>query len=152
MAGSIRLLKNSTGLWLLQESRRQWQRDGHEYSWGELLALAADATPFRSLVDPDDRAFLNAPDMPAAIRSYCRRTGQPEPESIGATVRCCLESMALASRAVIDSLETLLERRLEDDSHRRRRQPERHALPVHCGMPAAGLWSAARWRPPRWAT
>ena len=113
VAGDIRLLKNSTGLWLLQESRRQWQRDGHDYSWDELLDLAGKAPAFRSLVDPDDRAFLNPPDMPAAIRAYCRRTGQPEPESVGAVVRCCLESMALASRAVIDSLETLLERRLE---------------------------------------
>lgn len=112
VAGDIRLLKNSTGLWLLQESRRQWQRDGRDFSWDELLALAGDAAPFRSLVDPDDRAFLNPPDMPAAIRSYCRRSGQPEPDSVGAVVRCCLESMALASWAVIDSLETLLERRL----------------------------------------
>ena len=112
VAGDIRLLKNSTGLWLLQESRRKWQRDGRDFSWDELLALAGDVAPFRSLVAPDDRAFLNPPDMPAAIRSYCRRSGQAEPESIGAVVRCCLESMALASRAVIDSLETLLERRL----------------------------------------
>lgn len=113
VAGDIRLLKNSTGLWLLQESRRQWQRDGHDYSWDELLRLAGEATPFGSLVDPDDREFLNPPDMPAAIRSYCRRTGQPEPDSVGAVARCCMESMALASRAVVDSLETLLERRLE---------------------------------------
>ncbi|MCB0232016.1 MAG: rhamnulokinase [Anaerolineae bacterium] len=113
VAGDIRLLKNSTGLWLLQECRRQWQREGHDYSWDELLRLAGEATPFRSLVDPDHRDFLNPPDMPAAIRSYCRRSGQPEPDSAGATARCCMESMALASRAVIDSLETLLERRLE---------------------------------------
>ena len=51
--------------------------------------------------------------MPAAIRSYCRRSGQPEPDSVGATVRCCMESMALASRAVIELVELLLERRLE---------------------------------------
>ena len=113
VAGDIRLLKNSTGLWLLQECRRQWQREGHDYSWDELLRLAGEATPFRSLVDPDHRDFLNPPDMPAAIRSYCRRSGQPEPDSVGAVARCCMESMALASRAVIDSLETLLERRLE---------------------------------------
>ena len=113
VAGDIRLLKNSTGLWLLQECRRQWQRDGHDYSWDDLLRLAGDATAFRSLVDPDRRDFLNPPDMPAAIRSCCRRTSQPEPDSIGAVVRCCLESMALASRAVINSLETLLERRPE---------------------------------------
>lgn len=113
VAGDIRLLKNSTGLWLLQECRRQWQRDGRDYSWDELLALAGQATPFRSLVDPDDRAFLNPLDMPAAIHACCRRTGQPEPAGVGALARCCLESMALAARAVIDSLESLLERRLE---------------------------------------
>ncbi|HIQ06368.1 MAG TPA: rhamnulokinase [Anaerolineae bacterium] len=112
VANTIRLLKNITGLWLLQESRRQWQREGHDYSWDELLALAEQAEPFRSLVDPDASDFLNPGDMPAAIRAYCRRTGQPEPTSVGAVVRCCLESLALKYRWVLDALETLVGRRL----------------------------------------
>lgn len=108
VSGDIRLLKNVTGLWLLQESRRQWQREGHDYSWGELMALAAQAAPFRSLIDPDARDFASPGDMPAAIRAYCRRSGQPEPDSVGAVVRCCLESLALKARWVIEALESLV--------------------------------------------
>jgi rhamnulokinase len=113
VSGDIRLLKNVTGLWLLQESRRQWQREGRDYSWQELLALAAQAQPFRSLIDPDVRDFLSPGDMPAAVRAYCRRTGQPQPDSVGAVVRCCLESLALKARWVIEALESLLGHPLE---------------------------------------
>ena len=111
VANTIRLLKNVTGLWLLQESRRQWQREGHDLSWDQLLARVAEARPFRSLLDPDAPDFMAPSDMPATIRAYCRRVGQPVPDSVGAVVRCCLESMALKSRWVIDSAATLAGRR-----------------------------------------
>jgi rhamnulokinase len=113
VGGTIRLLKNVAGLWLLQESRRQWQREGHDHDWDRLLALAEQAEPFRSLIDPDATDFLSPGDMPAAIRAACRRTGQPEPESVGAVVRCCLESLALKYRWVLDALEAVTGRRLE---------------------------------------
>ncbi|GIV75916.1 MAG: carbohydrate kinase [Litorilinea sp.] len=113
VAGTIRLLKNIAGLWLLQECRRQWQREGREYSWEELLALAEQAPPFRSLVDPDAPDFLNPDNMVEAIRRYCRRSGQPVPEDVGSVVRCCLESLALRYRWVLDALEQLTGRRLE---------------------------------------
>lgn len=111
--GTIRFLKNVGGLWLLQECQRQWQRDGHAFTWSELVALAERATPLRSFVDPDAPDFLNPADMPAAIRAFCRRTSQPEPNEIGALVRCCLESLALKYTWVIASLETLTERRID---------------------------------------
>jgi rhamnulokinase len=107
IANTIRLLKNVAGLWLLQESRHQWQREGRDYSWDEMLAEAAQAAPFRSLIDPDAPDFMAPGNMPAAIRACCRRTGQPEPDSVGAVVRCCLESLALKSRRVIDSVGVL---------------------------------------------
>lgn len=112
VADTIRLLKNVAGLWLLQECQRQWQRTDQRYSWEELQALAAQAPPFRSLVDPDDPAFLNPPDMPAAIRAYCRATHQPEPATPGAIVRCCLESLALKYRWVLGGLERVTGRRI----------------------------------------
>jgi rhamnulokinase len=105
VAGTIRLLKNVGGLWLVQESQRQWQREGTTYDWETLLALAEQAAPFASLIDPDAAEFLHAGDMPARIRDYCARTGQPVPESVGAIVRCCLESLALRYRWVIEALE-----------------------------------------------
>ncbi|MDA2931028.1 FGGY-family carbohydrate kinase, partial [Acidobacteria bacterium AH-259-O06] len=107
VANLILLLRNITGLWLLQESRRKWQQKGQGYSWDDLLTLAEETEPFRSLVDPDSEDFLNPEDMPAAIRSYCQRTGQPEPESVGAFIRCCLESLALKYRWVLEALETV---------------------------------------------
>ncbi len=107
VAGTIRLLKNVTGLWLLQECQRHWQREGHSYSWPELVAEAEAAPPLRSLVDPDAPDFLAPPDMPAALRAFCQRSGQPEPTSVGEIVRCCLDSLALKQRGVIESLETL---------------------------------------------
>ena len=113
VGGTVRLLKNVAGLWLLQESRRHWQREGLEYGWDDLLELASQAEPFRSFVDPGAETFLSPGDMPAAIREVCRRTGQPEPESVGEVVRCCLESLALKYRSVLDGLEALLERRLD---------------------------------------
>lgn len=110
--GSIRFLKNVGGLWLLQECQRQWEQQGQHYSWPELVALAAQAQPLASLVDPDAPDFLNPGDMILAIRAYCRRTAQPEPDSVGALVRCCLESLALKYHWVVSALEELTGRRI----------------------------------------
>lgn len=108
VAGTIRLLKNITGLWLLQEVRRQWERKGHRYSWAELNAEAEQAEPFKCLVNPDASDFFEPSDMVDTVRAFCRRTGQPEPESVGEVVRCCLESLTLRYRWVVNALEELL--------------------------------------------
>jgi rhamnulokinase len=100
------------GLWLLQECKRRWEMDGKDYSWTELLTLAEQAEPFRSLIDPDREAFLNPEDMPAAIRRFCRETGQPAPEDVGQVVRCCLDSLALRYRWVLEALEALTGQRV----------------------------------------
>jgi rhamnulokinase len=113
VADTIRLLRNVTGMWLLQESRRQWAREGHKFSWEQLLSLAGQAGAFRSLIDPDAAPFRKPWDMPSAIRTYCRNSGQPEPATVGEVVRCCLESIALRYRQVLDALESLTHRRLE---------------------------------------
>ncbi len=110
---TIRLLKNIGGLWLLQEARRQWARQGESYSWDDLSALAEAAAPFRSIIDPDAPDFLAPGNMVDAITDYCKRTGQPAPESVGEVVRCCLESLALRYRWVLAALEELVGHRLE---------------------------------------
>ena len=107
VAGTYRLLRNVTGLWLLHESRRTWASEGHDLGFDELVGLGAEAPPFGSLVDPNADAFLEPGDMPARIRAYCRQTGQPEPESIGAIVRCILESLALKHAATVAVLGTV---------------------------------------------
>jgi rhamnulokinase len=112
VAGTIRLLKNVAGLWLLQASQHAWQRAGTTLGWEQILAEAAAAPPLHSLIDPDDPALHNPDDMPAAIREFCRRTEQPQPQSIGAVARCCLESLALRYRWVIQALERLTGKRI----------------------------------------
>ena len=103
--GRISFLKNLIGLWLIQESRRQWMREGREYSYGELEQLAAAAPAQRSFIRPDDPAFLPSGDMPLRIRAACERTGQPVPETIGEVVRCIDESLALSYRAALTEIE-----------------------------------------------
>ncbi len=110
---TIRLLKNIMGLWLVQECRRVWERDGKSYTYEELMRLAESARPFVSLVDPDDASFILPPSMPAAIAEFCHTTGQPAPAEPGAVVRCALESLALRYRWVLERLEELTGRRLE---------------------------------------
>ncbi|WP_322822032.1 rhamnulokinase family protein [Chloroflexus sp.] len=105
--GTIRLLKNVSGLWLLQECQRCWQADGLNLSWDEIIAQAAAAPAGRSYIDPDAPEFLAVGDMPARIRDYCRRNGQPVPETVGEIARCCLDSLALRYREVIDALADL---------------------------------------------
>ena len=105
---TIRLLKNITGLWLLQESRRQLEREGRTITWPQMLAEAESAPPFRSVVNPDAADFFEPSDMIDTIRAFCRRTRQPEPQTVGEVVRCCLESLALRYRWVVNALEDLL--------------------------------------------
>lgn len=111
--GTTRFLKNIMGLWLVQECRRAWERAGNPHSYEELMNRADKATPFASLVDPNDSSFILPPNMPAALAEFCRRTGQRAPDSIGATVRCALESLALCYRWVLERLEALTGQRAE---------------------------------------
>ncbi len=108
VANTIRFLKNVMGLWLVQECQRVWQEEGQHYNWIELVTLAEQSPPFKSLIDPDAPDFLNPTNMPEAIRAYCQRKGQPLPENPGAIIRCCLESLALKYRLVVEQLELLL--------------------------------------------
>ena len=105
--GTYRLLKNIMGLWLLQECRRTWTQDGESISWDEITAMAGNAPAFGPLIEPDSHEFLRPGDMPAIIRAYCRRTGQPEPETRGEVLRCILESLALKYRWVLEKLELM---------------------------------------------
>lgn len=105
--GTYRLLKNIMGLWLVQECKRSYEREGTELDYSELTAAAAAAEPFRSLVDPDDSRFLSPADMRAEIKGYCQETDQPVPENPGQFVRCALESLALKYHKVLDWLEEL---------------------------------------------
>jgi len=112
MGGTFRLLRNVQALWLLQECRRAWARQGHSLSYDELARRAEAAPPFVSLIDPDDPSFLGPPDMPAAIEAFCMGAGQPLPQNRGAIARCVLESLALRYRWVIERIEEMRGRRV----------------------------------------
>lgn len=102
--GTTCFLNNITGMWLLEQCRKEWEKEGKEYSYPEIISMAESSTPFRSLVNPNDPLFTNPQSMSAAIAGYCRHTGQPVPESHAQIVRCIFESLALCYRATLDNI------------------------------------------------
>jgi rhamnulokinase len=100
--------KNIAGLWLIQECRQQWARQGVQYSYDDLTQLASAAPILGPLIIPGDRSFLAPSNMPAAIQAFCRETGQAVPEEKGAIVRCVLESLALEYRRVAEQIDHLM--------------------------------------------
>jgi len=111
--GTYRLLKNISGLWLVQQCKRAFEANGRKVEYERLVRLAKAAPALRSMIDPDDARFINPPDMPAAIKGFCRETHQPVPSSEGALVRCALESLALKYRTVLDRLEEVSGKHVE---------------------------------------
>ena len=110
---TFRLLKKISGLWLVQQCRRAWHKQGESFSYLELTQQAAQTSPFMAAIDPDLAEFSQPGDLPAGIMSYCHRTGQSFPAKKGAVIRTILESLALRYRAVFQDLENVLGRQLE---------------------------------------
>ena len=106
-AGYYRFSKNITGLWLIQQCRSQWQKDGKDYSYAELTSMARNAPHLKTIIDPDYSEFLSVGGMVEKIRKYCRITGQPLPENEAETVRAVLQGLALRYRYVIEQLEEI---------------------------------------------
>ncbi|HOX08050.1 MAG TPA: rhamnulokinase family protein [Planctomycetota bacterium] len=112
VAGTIRFLKNVTGLWILEELRRGWGRSGQELDWTTIALEATRGKPLAALINPDDPAFTAPADMAAAVHEFCRRTGQTPPEGVGPTARCVFESLALACRRTLGILGSLTGKRI----------------------------------------
>ncbi len=110
---SVRVLKNLAGLWLVQELQREWQLAGDDCGFAELVEEARRSEPFRTLVDPNDAEFGMPGDMAGKLRRFAQKSGQPEPESVGQLVRCCLESLALGYGETLRELERLLGRSID---------------------------------------
>ena len=102
---TFRFLKNIMGLWLVQECRRTWSRSGQQMSYDEISQIAAQAEPFKALIDPDHHLFLASGDMPKRIVDFCKQTNQNLPSTKGEIVRSALESLALKYRWVLEKLE-----------------------------------------------
>ena len=109
----ISFLKNIVGLWLLQESRRQWAGEGRKFSFDELDGMAERTDQFACFVNPDDDLFLAPGNMPERIREYCLKTGQREPRGEGEITRCVNESLAMKHRATADKISECTGKRYE---------------------------------------
>ena len=113
VGNTIRLLKNITGLWLVQECRRAWNQGVRTWSWEDLNRLAAAAKPLLSFINPDAADFLSPENMPRAITDFCGRAGQAVPRDEGAVLRCALDSIAMKFRQVLGACEELAGGRIE---------------------------------------
>jgi rhamnulokinase len=107
VCNTIRLLKNIMGLWIVQECKRQWQREGVELDYGQITNIAKEAAPFVARIDPDNGDFFSHGDMPARINKYLADTGQETIEDKGQLVRVVLESLALKYCKVLKTLEEI---------------------------------------------
>ncbi len=107
VGGKIRFLRNIMGLWLEQESRRQWKREGIDVSFDQLSEMACAAKPLQCLIDPSDEVFTGPGNMPRRIAEYCRQTGQHVPENMGETVRCIFDSLALSYRQTVEVIDSM---------------------------------------------
>jgi rhamnulokinase len=105
--GTIRFLKNIAGLWVVQECRREWHREGYEYSYDDLTRMAQEAAPLKCLINPAASQFVRPGHMPKKIINYCRETNQPPPKTHEETIRCVLESLALMYHHVLREVVTL---------------------------------------------
>ena len=113
VGNKIRFLKNIMGLWLIQECRNEWIRQGHSFSFGELVTMAEKAEPFFAYINPNDDTFLPPGDMPQRIADFCKKTGQKPPQTPGQIIRIIIESLALFYRHTINELEDILNDKLE---------------------------------------
>ena len=151
--GTIRLLRNIAGLWILQACRAQWAREGISRDYAQLAEAAAREAPLRSIINPNAEQFLSPGDMPDRIRRYCRRNGEPVPETLGQTARCVVDSLALAYRLTFEDIARVTGHGINALNvvgggvrHALLQQATADAVgvPVRCGSPeAAALGNAA---------
>jgi rhamnulokinase len=110
---TIRLLKNIMGLWLVQECRRQWQKEGIDLSYKEIADMAEKAVPFAAHIDPDYSGFYSPGDMPKRINEYLGRTAQKPTDDKGRMIRVILESLAFKYRSVMEAIEDITDKAIE---------------------------------------
>ena len=111
--GAFRPLRTIIGMWIIQECRRDWIKNGIEISWDGVVEEARNAEPLRSIIDPDSPEFYAGGNMEKKIQEFCRKTGQPVPETIGQVARCVYESLALKYRHALEGLEKMKGQRID---------------------------------------
>jgi rhamnulokinase len=105
--GTTRFLKNIMGMWLIQQCKVVWDAR-NRYTWDEIVLMCRQSEPFAFLIDPDYPGFLNPPNMPEAIREFCRSTGQLVPVTEAQIARCVYDSLALKYRFTLQQIEEVV--------------------------------------------
>ena len=111
--GTTRFLKNITGMWLLEQCRKEWEIKGEKYTYEEIVALSGSVKGLTWFVDTDNPCFANPESMVAAISSYCANTGQTVPQSDAEFIRCIFDSLALKYKYILDCLQKMAPFKIE---------------------------------------
>lgn len=111
--GTIRFLKNITGMWLLEQCLKVWKSEGREYSYSEIVEMANGVNAFERFIDPDDPGFANPPDMTEAICDYCIKTSQSCPGTDAEFIGLIFASLAMKYRQVIDHFQSFVDFTIE---------------------------------------
>jgi rhamnulokinase len=111
--GTTRFLKNITGMWLLEQCRKEWEKEGVFYTYPTIVELASASEGFKLMVDPDDPSFANPHSMTKAIMDYCTATGQQVPQNHAQFIRCIFDSLALKYRNVLSKLQNVAPFKIE---------------------------------------
>ena len=112
IGGTFRFLKNITGLWLIQECKKIWDKENFNMSWDLIEKLTLEAQPFQFFINPDDKLFLNPPNMIKAIRQYCKSQNNKFPKTIGEISRAIFESLALSYKHVLNIIEDIIQKKV----------------------------------------
>lgn len=104
--GSIRLLKNICGMWLIEQCKKDWDRE-NPVCYDDIVAAAKEAAPFKCFISPDASCFASPGSMINAIQDYCRKTNQFVPSTIGEIACCIYESLAFRYKQVLENLQKL---------------------------------------------
>ncbi|MFW9950402.1 MAG: rhamnulokinase family protein [Candidatus Thorarchaeota archaeon] len=110
---TIRFLKNLTGLWIIQECKKEWEKQGLNYTWERIVTSASEAKPFQSFINPDDPLFHNPSNMIKSIQNYCEASNQISPKTVGEISRAIFESLAFRYKQIVDYIEKIIEKKVK---------------------------------------
>jgi len=113
VGGATRFLKNITGMWLLEQCRKEWEAAGHNYSYSEIVELSGSVAAFQAIIDPDHPSFSNPESMTQAIIEYCKQNSQKIPATHAEFIRCIFDSLALKYKSVLSSLQKVAPFKIE---------------------------------------
>lgn len=106
--GRIDFTKNVTGLWIIQELKKDFELRGKAYSFTEMLNLATGSREFICLLDTDHPSFAEPGDMINKIKSFAKNTNQEIPQNDGEYIRTVYEGLALKHKQTFMEIEESL--------------------------------------------